>query len=163
SPRSSLAPAQLRLRIDPATLGFAHTGELHGLPLPWIGQERAAAAARFGLAMRQPDYHLFVLGEPGSGRSSLLTQAMHEAAALCPAPPDLSSLHHLDQPERQHTLRLPPGQGRVRRAGMEKILQARPGDIPRRLQEADYQAGSAALHTRHETAQTEAFAALEAF
>jgi hypothetical protein len=36
-----VSPADLRLRIDPATLGFADTSELLALPLPWIGQERA--------------------------------------------------------------------------------------------------------------------------
>ena len=80
-PAFALAPHQLRLTIDPTTLGFASTAELQDLPLPWIGQERAQAAAQFGLAMQQPDYHLFVLGEVGSGRASLMRQAMKEAAA----------------------------------------------------------------------------------
>lgn len=163
SPPTTLAAAQLRLRIDPTTLGFAHTGELQGLPLPWIGQERAAAAARFGLGMQQPDYHLFVLGELGSGRSSLLTQAMHEAAALRPVPPDLCYLHHFDQPERPHALRLPAGQGRVLREGLDKVLQSLQSDIAKRLQEADYRADSVDLDTRHQAEQDQAFAALEAF
>ena len=38
-------------------------------------------AARFGLGLEQPDYNLFVLGEVGSGRASLLHQAMQQAAA----------------------------------------------------------------------------------
>ena len=163
SPPVSLAPAQLCLQIDPSTLGFAHTGELQGQPLPWIGQERAAAAVRFGLGMQQPDYHLFVLGELGSGRSSLLTQAMHEAAALRPVPPDLCYLHHFDKPERPHALRLPAGQGRLLRQGMDKLLQTLASDIAKRLQEADYRADNAALIADYEAAQTEAFAALEAF
>ena len=50
-PASALAPHQLRLTIDPATLGFASTAELQDLPLPWIGQERAQAAAQFGLGL----------------------------------------------------------------------------------------------------------------
>ncbi|EER58499.1 putative ATP-dependent protease La, putative, partial [Acidovorax delafieldii 2AN] len=54
----AIAPHQLRLTIDPDTLGFASTAELQDLPLPWIGQERAQAATQFGLAMEQPDYHL---------------------------------------------------------------------------------------------------------
>jgi predicted ATP-dependent protease len=163
SPPVSLAPAQLCLQIDPTTLGFAHTGELQDQPLPWIGQERAAAAVRFGLGMQQPDYHLFVLGELGSGRSSLLTQAMHEAAALRPVPPDLCYLHHFDKPERPHALRLPAGQGKLLRQGMDTVLQTLPSDIAKRLQEADYRADNAALIANYDAAQTEAFAALEIF
>ena len=106
-PASALAPHQLRLTIDPATLGFASTAELQDLPLPWIGQERAQAAAQFGLAMQQPDYHLFVLGEVGSGRASLLRQAMQAEAAKRAVPPDLCYLHHFDQPDRPRALRLP--------------------------------------------------------
>ena len=80
-PCPRLAPEQLRLHIAPQSLGFADTRALVGEPLPWIGQQRAFEAARFGLGLQQPDYHLFVLGEVGSGRTSLLRQAMQAAAA----------------------------------------------------------------------------------
>ena len=36
-----LAPEQLSLRIDPASLGFDDTSTLPTGALPWIGQERA--------------------------------------------------------------------------------------------------------------------------
>ena len=49
-----LAPADLRLHIAPETLGFADTSGLADQPLPWIGQERAEQAARFGLQMDPP-------------------------------------------------------------------------------------------------------------
>ena len=112
-PPTPSLPSQLRLTIDPTSLGFASTAELQDLPLPWIGQERAQAAAQFGLHMNQPDYHLFVLGEVGSGRTSLMRQAMQTAAALRPVPPDLCYLHNFEAPERPRALRLPAGQGRV--------------------------------------------------
>ena len=90
----------LRLRIDPASLGFADTTELQHEPLPWIGQERAQTAARFGLALDQPHTHLFVLGDVGTGRSTLLEQEMRAVAATRPVPPDLCYLHHFAAPER---------------------------------------------------------------
>ena len=99
-PIAPLSPAELRLTIDPASLGFADTSELVDEPLPWIGQARAEAAARFGLAMDLPNYNLFVLGDVGSGRSSLLKQAMADAAAKRRVPPDLCYLHNFDAPER---------------------------------------------------------------
>ncbi|MBP6752624.1 MAG: hypothetical protein KA145_06795, partial [Alicycliphilus sp.] len=58
-PCPRLAPEQLRLHIAPQSLGFADTRALVGEPLPWIGQQRAFEAARFGLGLQQPDYHLF--------------------------------------------------------------------------------------------------------
>ena len=137
-PAHALAPHQLRLIIDPASLGFATTAELQGQPLPWIGQERAQAAAQFGLNLQQPDYHLFVLGEVGSGRASLLRQAMHEAAAQRPVPPDLCYLHNFDHPERPRALRLPAGQGRQLRQGMGNVARNLQADIPKRLASPDF-------------------------
>ena len=99
-PISTLTPAELRLTVDPDALGFADTSSLLEFALPWIGQERAEKAARFGLGMDPPDYNLFVLGEVGSGRSSLLKQAMQVAAAKRATPPDLCYLHNFDTPER---------------------------------------------------------------
>src|SRR3989304_8634218 len=80
-PVQNLSPADLRLSIAADALGYSDTSELLEYPLPWIGEERAEQAARFGLGMDQPDYNLFVLGEVGSGRSSLLRHAMQAAAA----------------------------------------------------------------------------------
>ncbi len=93
-----LSAEQLRLAIEADTLGFSDTTELLSQPLPWIGQERAQIAARFGLSMQQADYNLFVLGEVGSGRSSLLKQAMTAAAENRPVPPDLCYLHNFEAP-----------------------------------------------------------------
>ena len=86
---SHLDRAQLRLCINAEALGFSDTSELLEQPLPWVGQARAEQAARFGLAMEQADYNLFVLGEVGSGRSSMLLNTMQAVAAGRPVPPDL--------------------------------------------------------------------------
>ena len=161
-PATALPPAQLRLTIDPADLGFASTAELQDLPLPWIGQERAEAAARFGLAMEQPDYNLFVLGEVGSGRASLLHQAMQQAAALRPVPPDLCYLHDFDTPERPRALRLPAGQGRVLRQGMEQVTRTLQSDIPKRLDGADFRAESERIEKAYQAQESQAFATLDA-
>ena len=85
----TVSAADLRLTIHPTELGFSDTSELVSHALPWIGQERAETAARFGLEMTQANYNLFVLGEVGSGRSTLLRQMMHSVAATRAVPPDL--------------------------------------------------------------------------
>ncbi|BDI07243.1 Lon protease family protein [Sphaerotilus microaerophilus] len=132
-PAVSLPPAALRLTIDPASLPFADTAELIGQPLPWIGQERAEQAARFGLTMQAPDYHLFVLGEVGTGRSTLMQQMMREVAASRPVPPDLVYLHHFENPEQPRALRLPAGEGRLLRQLMGDFAKTLHEQIPKRL------------------------------
>src|SRR5512140_695261 len=162
-PTSNLTPAELRLTFDPATLGFADTSEMLVYQPPWIGQERAEMAARFGLAMDQPDYKLFVLGEVGSGRSSLLERAMHAAAANKPVPPDLCYLHNFDVPERPRALRLPAGQGRVLRQFMAQMMKSLQKEIPQILDGQDFKAESERIEKTYKSEETKAYAELDAF
>jgi len=162
-PISNLTPAELRLTVDPATLGFADTAELLEHALPWIGQERAENAARFGLGMDQPDYNLFVLGEVGSGRSSLLKLAMQAAAAKRAAPPDLCYLHNFDAPERPRALRLPAGQGRLLRQLMMQMMKSIQVEIPQHLDGQDFKAESGRIEKSYKEEEAKAYAELEAF
>ncbi|BBI99752.1 ATP-dependent protease [Ferrigenium kumadai] len=162
-PTSNLTPAELRLTIAPDALGFADTSELLEHPLPWIGQERAEVAARFGLGMDQPDYNLFVLGEVGSGRSSLLRQAMQAAAAKRPVPPDLCYLHNFDAPEHPRALRLPAGQGRLLRQLMARMTKSLQTEIPQRLERQDFKDESERIEKTYKTEEAKVFGELEAF
>ncbi|MBI3481280.1 MAG: AAA family ATPase [Nitrosomonadales bacterium] len=162
-PTSELTPAELRLTIVPDTLGFSDTSELLEQTLPWIGQERAEMAARFGLSMDQPDYNLFVLGEVGSGRSSLLKQAMQATAANRAVPPDLCYLHNFDTPERPRALRLPAGQGRLLRQLMAQMIKTLQREIPLRLDGQDFKAESERIEKTHKAEEGQAYAELEAF
>jgi len=131
----TLSPQELTLEIDLAAFGFADTSELLGRPCGWIGQQRAEKAARFGLALDQPGYNLFVLGEVGSGRSSLLFEAMREEAAKRPPAPDLVYLYNFELPERPLALRLNAGQGVVLRDKLDEFSRNIALDLPRKLDE----------------------------
>jgi predicted ATP-dependent protease len=159
----ALRPEQLCLRIDPESLGFAQTSELQTPTLPWIGQERAEQAARFGLSMDQPDYNLFVLGEVGSGRASLLRQLTRAVAAQRPVPPDLCYLHNFDAPERPRALRMPAGQGRELRTLMGKLSRFLQTEIPLRLDSEDFKAESERIESAYRTEESKAYAELDAF
>ena len=160
---TTLLPAELRLTIDPASLGFVDTAELVEEALPWIGQGRAEAAARFGLEMDQPDYNLFVLGEVGSGRSSLLKQAMVSAAAARHVPPDLCYLHNFDAPERPLALRLPAGEGRLLRQLLAQAVKTLQVDIPHCLGGQEYKVESERIEKAYKTEEAQAYATLSAF
>ena len=160
---ATLGHAELRLTIAPAELGFSDTSELQERPLPWIGQERAQAAASFGLSMDQPDYNLFVLGEVGSGRSSLLKQAMRDVAKSRAAPPDLCFLHNFDAPERPRELRLPAGQGRALRQMMAEMMKSLQAEIPQRLGRQDFKDDSLRIEEKYKAEEAKAYAELDAF
>ncbi|MDD0837148.1 ATP-binding protein [Curvibacter sp. HBC61] len=158
---TELTPDQLRRQIPAAELGFASTAELRHLSPGWIGQQRAREATDFGLHLDAPDYHLFVLGEPGSGRSSLLRQALQEAALQRPVPPDLAFLHHFEQPLRPLALRLPPGQGRVLRQALQQLSRQLPQEIPAQLESAELMLAAELIETAFEREEKHALAALE--
>ncbi|WP_296869514.1 Lon protease family protein [Tibeticola sp.] len=158
-----LDPEALCLRIDPAALGFADTAELLGESLPWIGQARAYTAARLGLSLTQPGYNLFVLGEVGSGRSSLLRELMQALSRERPVPPDLCYLHHFDTPERPRALRLPAGQGRELRQRMVAFVRELQAEVPKRLASPLFRDRSDALQKRQAAQAAAAWDELVAF
>lgn len=162
-PAIRLTPAELRLQLDPARLGFADTAELAQEELPWIGQERALTAARFGLGLDRPDYHLFVLGDIGTGRSTLLQQEMQAAAARRPAPPDLCYLHNFDAPERPRALRLPAGEGRQLRQLMLQLVKTLQTGIPKRFAESDFKDAQDRLEHDYAEREAVAYQALSSF
>ncbi len=158
-----LAVEELTVRLDPATLDFTDTSELTDESCDWIGQPRAEQAVQFGLAMRQPDYHLFVLGEAGSGRSSLVFRAMQEAAAARPPAPDLVYVCNFACPERPRALRLQAGQGAVLRDACEKFCLGIAHEIPRRLDAEGYRIDGAKLRQGCRRRIDEAYAGLARF
>ena len=162
-PLIKLPAADLRLNVDPQSLGFSDTSELLALPLPWIGQDRAEQAARFGLQMAQRDYNLFVLGEEGSGRSSLMAQFMQREAATRPVPPDLCYLHNHDIPERPLALRLPTGEGRLLRQCMADFAKMLEAEMPKRLESPDIKVESERIESARKAVDDQAYAAISAF
>ena len=75
-----LPSTALRKRCDPACFSFETTESLadHAGDL---GQERAVEAIRFGLAMGHSGYHVFVLGDAGSGKHATTFRLLRDRAA----------------------------------------------------------------------------------
>ncbi len=159
----TLSAAELRLTIQPAELGFGDTSELVTQALPWIGQTRAQTAARFGLEMTQANYNLFVLGEVGSGRSTLLQQMMHSVAASRPVPPDLCYLHNFDTPEHPHAVHILAGEGRKLRLHMAQLTKTLLAEIPKRLTAQDFKVESEHIEKTYKQEEDRAYAVLDAF
>lgn len=157
----SLNSSDLRTTIDPSSLRFSDTSELLQHPLSWIGQERAEMATRFGLSMTQPDYHLFVLGEVGSGRSSLLQQAMHAAAASRSVPPDLCYLYNFIAPEKPLAMHLPAGQGRLLRQSLMQLAKSLPAEITQCLSGQDIKIKSDRIEKKFRAEASKAYTKLD--
>ena len=158
-----LSPAELTLQPDAAALGFADTSALVGEVAGWIGQPRAEQAAQFGLAIDQPGYNLFVLGAAGSGRSTLMLQAMRQAAARRPVAPDLVFLYNFVLPERPLALHLAPGQGLTLKTALEEFSRHIVRDIPQKLDEEGVRRDAERVQKTLRQGQDTAYAALTGF
>ncbi len=158
-----LSPPELTLQSDPAALGFADTSQLLGEMPGWIGQSRAEKAAQFGLAVDQPGYNLFVLGETGSGRSTLMLDAMQQAASRREAAPDLVFLYNFELPERPVALRLQPGLGRVLRTLLEEFSHHVAREIPQKLDEEGVRRDSDRIKKNLQEGLDKAYAELTTF
>ncbi|MBQ3626812.1 MAG: AAA family ATPase, partial [Synergistaceae bacterium] len=67
-----------------------------------IGQERAAEAIDFGLAVPAENrgYNIFIAGEPGSGRTSYALERLKELAASLKTPDDLLYVYNFEEPSQ---------------------------------------------------------------
>ena len=125
----SLSPEQLTLNIDPKQFKFADTSSLLGgkqcsaQQQAWVAQSEAKKAAEFGLAIRQPGFNLLALGEPGTGRTTLMLSAMHDAAVKQALPKDLVALYPFDSQGKPVFLKLPAGVGGQLKQALDQFIR----------------------------------------
>ncbi len=137
SPVPALPAEALYRRCDPDSLGFETTADLPPLE-GVVGQPRAVRAIEFGLQVASDTHHLFVVGPPGSGRTSLSRAFLRRQAAQRPAPDDWVYVYNFDEPDRPRTLRLPAGRGSELAQAMERFLRQAGRDIPRTFESEEY-------------------------
>ena len=122
----ALPASALRTYCDPSCFSFDSTDSLHdpsGGHAGDLGQARAVEAIKFGLAMGHSGYHVFVLGEPGSGKHATTFRLLRERASTEPVPPDLCYLHNFVEALRPRLLTLPAGRGITLRAHMQTFIR----------------------------------------
>lgn len=115
--QKTLTPQQLTLNIDAKQFNFANTSELvdksqtSAQYQAWVAQSEAKKAAEFGLGIQQAGFNLLALGEPGSGRTTLMLSLMHETASQLPDAYDLVALYQFEANGKPLFLKLPTGAG----------------------------------------------------
>ena len=71
-----------------------------------LGQERAQYALEFGLAMPNSGYNIFVMGETGSGRLSMIMQYLATIAPSQSAPASYAYVDNFDNPREPIAIEL---------------------------------------------------------
>lgn len=126
-----LSPQFLAFLPDGKSFDYQDTSALLATPVPkWIGQRQAEAAANFGLSIRQAGFHLIVVGESGSGRTSLMLQSMQALARQHDTPPDVIVMNDFSFPEKPLVLKAKSGHGHAIRHAFEHYLKQLAKGLP---------------------------------
>lgn len=119
-------------------LRFEVTSELESLDL-LSGHARAREALAFGTSIRSDGFNLFVLGQPGHGKHSLVGRYLVDRSRNESPPPDWCYLYNFEDPSVPLYLQLPPGTGRQLRRDIEGLVEELRGAIPAVFESDEYQ------------------------
>jgi lon-related putative ATP-dependent protease len=133
-----LSPEELAWRCDPAQFEFETTEQLPSLEGA-IGQDRALTAIEFGLGIEDSEFNIFILGEPGTGRSSTIMKLLKARAEGEPVPDDWCYVHDFSDGTRPTRFNLPPEKGKELHRDMEMLVDRLREEIPKVFESKDYE------------------------
>ncbi len=125
-----LDPEQLRRSTDPTQFTFETTADLPPLD-KIIGQDRAVRSIDFGIDIRAQGYNIFVVGPPGSGRTSVVREFLDRNAEARPSPPEWCYVYNFDDPRRPKAISLAAGLATKLQSAMSEFVNQLQEEIPR--------------------------------
>lgn len=135
---------QLRKKTNVKALGFKTTEELESLN-EFLGQKRAVSAISFGLEVGARGYNIFVLGNPGSGRTSYSLERLTAAAEKMSAPDDWVYVFNFEEPGRPLAVNLPAGKGKALGGAFDELLEELKIAISKAFEKSQYEDAKAQL------------------
>jgi lon-related putative ATP-dependent protease len=142
---SNIVPLdRLCKRTDVASLGFKTTEELV-CNEQLIGQTRAVSAISYALEVDMKGYNLFVVGDPGSGRTTYALKEMRERAAKMKAPDDWIYVYNFDEPGEPLAINLPAGCGKKLALAMDDLVEDLKVNLGKAFDNSEYEDNKASL------------------
>lgn len=151
--QKTLTPQALSLNIPLQLFSFADTSELvvethdSAQHQAWVAQADAKKAAEFGLSIQQAGFNLLALGEPGSGRTTLMQSLMHEAVKQWQPASDLVALFQFESNGRPLFIKLPAGAGLQLKQALDSFVRAFAKELPSLLEAKVQQSTIAPVQT----------------
>jgi lon-related putative ATP-dependent protease len=153
---------QLYARIDPNLLGFDTTESLCPPEEGVVAQDRAIAAIKFGMGMKDTDYNVFVAGQPKTGLTYIARTFLEKTAKEEATPPDWCYVYNFKEPDSPNYISLTAGRGKELRRSMEQFVQTLQEKIPEVFDSEDYSAKEAEVHQTFESKRREIIDVLSA-
>ncbi|MCL2700049.1 MAG: AAA family ATPase, partial [Defluviitaleaceae bacterium] len=129
---------ELRQFCDPGQFDFTTTRDLdphHDM----IGQDTAARALEFGLAVKKKGYNIYISGAAGTGRTTFAKAYAEAQAAKEPVAFDLCYVYNFENPKSPVLLKLPAGTGKKFRDDMTELMNRLAAELPRVFAEKDFE------------------------
>lgn len=127
----------LKLTVNLADSSWPPAIKRHGQAI--IGQKRAQSALAFGIAMPTPGYNIFVKGDAGTGRLSMIQQHLDDHAKLLETPLSYAYVDNFDNPREPMAVALPAGQGQIFIKMIEKLIDGLLATFPAAFESPTYQ------------------------
>lgn len=160
--RSKLKPLAsdlLYTHCDPSLFTFNTTAELADMA-EIVGQSGAAEAIQFGVGIRHDGYNIYVLGQAGSGRYSLVRKELEGRAATMPEPADWCYLNNFEQSHKPLAVSLPAGRGVRFQQHMRQFCEELSGVIPAAFESEEYRSRLEAINDEFKQRHGKVFEAL---
>lgn len=133
------------LRLTIASIDFDLPGEAPPDQAPILGQKRARSALQFGTAMPNPGYNVFVMGEPGTGRLTMVTNHLEVLSKQQETPPAYAYVDNFSNPREPVAIRLPPAMGQVFHQDIETLIDNLLATFPAAFESPSYQQKKTAI------------------
>ena len=134
---TQLHPDSLYQHCNSEQLNFKTTGELQSLSTI-IGQSRALDSVDFGVNIEGNGYNLFVMGDTGSGKYTLVKRFLDEHVQLRSHGKDWGYLHNFTDPQKPWFLELSTGLGSQLIHDIEKAIHHLLEELPHAFDDEYY-------------------------
>ncbi len=128
-----------------------------------IAQDRAIHAINMGLGIQKPGYNIYVAGQQGTGKTSVIRTFLEKWAKNAPDPADWIYVHDFDHSEAPKAIKLKKGEGRKLKKRMDNLVRELREEIPSALQSEDYENAVNTYLSASNDRKSKLFAELEKF
>ncbi len=136
--KKCIVPVKLlnkRIRID--HIPFQTTADIKPLTTV-IGQDRAVASINFALEIEDSGYNIFVTGNYGTGRTTIVRDLLNKAAKKRPTPDDWVFVFNFENPDEPKALRLPSGEANHLKKQMQRLISTLRTDLQKAFESKNY-------------------------
>jgi len=152
----ALKTNQLYNKINLQSLDFKSTEELKGSELI-IGQQRAYDAINLALGINYEGYNLFVMGDSGTGRHSLVNKLILEKNKIPKEIHDWCYVNNFDNFNKPIAITLPKGMGVEFKTDMQTLIEILQESIPLIFSSPQYLSKKQSLEYTLKDLQNKAF------